>query len=300
MEYVNYCYYIFFAINFLVNEFTIIQDSKELFFQLEGGNEEINEKERRNFALLFEGIKTKLPKTEDDKIREKNKKKREFIESFISIRNQKKTKKRNSVFRFPQFNKEKSILFSNNNSILENNKKNKNDNYSKKNINANIISVSPFDNSSNSVLKNKSNILLLNKKQNFCTDIKINSMKSKSDKKYGMSHAYISQEDKGNDDYGHFSQNLNKFISEKKQNIKLESIPTKYLEKYISPCYFLISLFTKKSRIGKIFYIIKKFRKKLLSEEHIFRTHIFLYYFKQFFDVMESEKIDITELYNYL
>ena len=51
---------------------------------------------------------------------------------------------------------------------------------------------------------------------------------------------------------------------------------------------------------GKTFYIINKFRRKLISEEHIFKSHIFLYYFEKYFDLKKSEKIDIAELYSYL
>ena len=294
------CYYIFFALNFLINQFTIIQDSKLLFFQMKNVNAEINEKEKKNFAFLFEGIRSKYQNVEDGK--EKNNiisDQKNHIGSTLSKKKQKEIKgKFPPVFRFSQYKKDNVILL-NNNSLIENSKK---DNNSKKELNVNNISFSPltlFNNNSNNDIKNESKDILLSKVKNYYTDIKRNSMKNKSDEIFeDMSPELISQ--KKNDNYEYFSRNLSKFISEKKQNIKLESISTNVLEKYISPCYFIGSLFNKKSKSGKIFYIINKFRKKLLSEEHIFRTHIFLYYFKKFFDNIESENIDITELYNYL
>jgi hypothetical protein len=49
------------------------------------------------------------------------------------------------------------------------------------------------------------------------------------------------------------------------------------------------------------YYIsMENFRKKLLSEEHFFRTHNYLYLFEKSFELQESKKIDIIELYKNL
>lgn len=45
---------------------------------------------------------------------------------------------------------------------------------------------------------------------------------------------------------------------------------------------------------------MENFRKKLLSEEHFFRTHNYLYLFEKYFDLQESKKKDIIELYKNL
>ena len=46
--------------------------------------------------------------------------------------------------------------------------------------------------------------------------------------------------------------------------------------------------------------VLSRFRTKLLSEEHFFRTHNYLYLFEKCFDIQESQKIDIIELYKNL
>ena len=62
--------------------------------------------------------------------------------------------------------------------------------------------------------------------------------------------------------------------------------------------YLASLLFYKKPR--NYYSILEQFRKKLLSEEHFFRTHNFLYLFEKSFDLQESKKIDIIELYKNL
>ena len=100
--------------------------------------------------------------------------------------------------------------------------------------------------------------------------------------------------------YMHFSQHLNKFLLEKKRTIKVPELSIKYLKKYTSFCDYLISLICPKAKRGKAFYIINKFRRKLVSEEHLFNNQIFLYYLEKYFDINESEKIDFMDLYDYL
>ena len=295
------CYYIFFAVNFLINQFTIMQDSKRLFFQMKGGLAKINEEERRKFAFALEGVRSKFAKIQDNKeIINKIKNTKEEIES-TQYKNQKKILKgKRNFYRFSPFKKSKDVSLTINNNRFENDK---NDDYSKKDLNANNISFSLLnkrDNINDIKNENENEDIIPTKELNFKTVIKLSSEKNKPDPIFGIVPGLNTTVIKRNDDYTHFSQNLTKFISNKKNNIKLESVSTKDLENYTTPFYFLISLFSKKSKIGKTFYIINKFRKKLLSEEHIFRTHIILYYFEKFFDIIESEKIDITELYNYL
>ena len=62
---------------------------------------------------------------------------------------------------------------------------------------------------------------------------------------------------------------------------------------------FFTSLFCYKK--PRHYYLtLTMFRKKLLSEEHFFRTHNYLYLFEKCFDLQESKKIDIIELYKNL
>ena len=48
------------------------------------------------------------------------------------------------------------------------------------------------------------------------------------------------------------------------------------------------------------FAVLTRFREKLLGEEHSFRTNIFLYHLEKYFNIKETEKIDIYELYENL
>ena len=46
--------------------------------------------------------------------------------------------------------------------------------------------------------------------------------------------------------------------------------------------------------------VIDNFRKKLLSEEHLYRNHIDLYFLEKYFNLEKKEKIDINEIYKRL
>ena len=100
--------------------------------------------------------------------------------------------------------------------------------------------------------------------------------------------------------YTHFSQYLNQFLYEKRKTIKIPDLSRRYLKKYTSFYDYLISLICPEAKRGKAFYIINKFRKKLVSEEHLFNNQIFLYYLQKYFDINKSEKIDFMNLYDYL
>jgi len=63
--------------------------------------------------------------------------------------------------------------------------------------------------------------------------------------------------------------------------------------------FFKSLLICKKNYDNKI-YLINNFRLKLLSEEHLYRNHINLYLMQKMFQIDESYKFDIKELYNNL
>jgi hypothetical protein len=62
---------------------------------------------------------------------------------------------------------------------------------------------------------------------------------------------------------------------------------------------YIASLFCYKEPIN-YYLTMENFRKKLLSEEHFFRMNNYLYLFEKYFDLQESKKIDIIELYKHL
>ena len=101
----------------------------------------------------------------------------------------------------------------------------------------------------------------------------------------------------------HFSESFKNYIKKQKNNIKLEVLPASYLQEYVSFFYYLFSFliyFGKFTKKELPFYILDNFRKKLLSEEHLCRNQVVVYYLKKYFDIEESQKIDMIELYENL
>jgi hypothetical protein len=96
-----------------------------------------------------------------------------------------------------------------------------------------------------------------------------------------------------------FKALLKKFFNYKKKKFLYEKMAADNINNLFTLGNYLASLlFYKKPR--NYYLILEKFRKKLLSEEHFFRTHNFLYLFEKSFDLQETKKIDIIELYKNL
>ena len=290
-------YYIFFAINFISNKFKIMQDSKNLFFQIKNCKVSYKaEKEKSRFSSMSQIFKDiiynkpgnisssvdisktnnmmHLKKNINNKLSTEND---PNIKSFVENKNLNNYYNRissNSLSIFNPYTKK----FSN----LE-----KND--PKLNNEINNISLVPLiNNNKNDILKNN-------------IDIKNRSMDQKIRNEIKMEfNEDVIIKSPGKKNYIRFSQNLSKFINEKRQKIKVPDLSKRYLKKYTSFSDYIISIICPKANRGKVFYIINKFRKKLISEEHLFNNQIFIYYLEKYFDINESEKIDFMELYNYL
>ena len=84
-----------------------------------------------------------------------------------------------------------------------------------------------------------------------------------------------------------------KFYIDKKQNVNNFGKRIKYRD-------FIKSLFVFSNKYENKLWLLKKFRKKLLSEEHLYRAFINLYLIQKIFQIDESHKFDINELYNNL
>ena len=96
-----------------------------------------------------------------------------------------------------------------------------------------------------------------------------------------------------------FKALLSKYFDYKKNSFIYEKMNIKNIEGILTFRSFLISFFCYK-RPNDYFFILNKFRRKLLSEEHFFRSQNYLYLFEKYFDLRESKKIDIIELYKNL
>ena len=292
-------YYIFTGINAIPNGFKITQDSKNLFFQMTKANIK-EEKEKVNFGSMSQIFRENIcNKTINNSTFLNNSKIMNSMEQQSKKDSSIKTAKTQSYTNIKHFNKNK-----NNNENFEINRastrrlskfniyRNKTVNFEKKIIKVNdeidSISVIPLIennniNSRNSIIKTKTmdDHKIINEiKLDFHDDIIDKSPEKKN--------------------YIHFSQNLSKFILEKRKSIKKPEISSNDLKQFTSLYYFIISIICPKAKKAEFFYIINKFRKKLISEEHLFNNQIFLYYLEKYFDINESEKIDFMELYNYL
>ncbi len=56
----------------------------------------------------------------------------------------------------------------------------------------------------------------------------------------------------------------------------------------------------KDANVKNCLNIIEEFRKKLLSEEHLYKSHLDLYFLEQYCNSQNIDKIEINEIYNRL
>ena len=84
-------------------------------------------------------------------------------------------------------------------------------------------------------------------------------------------------------------------ISEAKDNLL-----TNFILKKIKHVDFFKSLFICNGKNENKINLINSFRNRLLSEEHLYRNHINLYLIQKIFQIEDSYKFDIKELYNNL
>lgn len=288
-------YYIFYSLNFIYNRYIVIQDCNKSFFR------KYNSEDIRNSLI-----------------------KSKFLKYVNSIRDEVKSKyhsknekfKRNSLF-----NNDSSKVFKNN-EIIKNDNKNKIKSFkteinSDKNVinglkynnnnnnlnNNNLINLSNsndlmFTDSKNIIYNNANNIKIYNKKISISKDkLKINENNSK--KKEELMSCCFHESDKNNNIYYQFSQQLKEFINHKRKTFKIEQLNEKILKKYITFFNYLMS-FTGNEYRKRGFEVLNRFREKLLSEEHLFRINIFLYHLEKYFNIKETDKIDILELYENL
>ena len=296
-------YYIFFAINFISNKFKIMQDSKNLFFQISNNK---SEKEKIHFSSMSQLFK--------DIIYTKH----------VKVSSSKDIRKTNTIFKLKKVYTHNKISKAKNNPNIKDCNENKNNNNNNKKFHYNKNSthslsiITPYRRTTT----NLNNILKLNNEANNISSIPLIDNNNVNNKNYFVNNNInnhnrsmdqkiksevrkefnenINNGSSGVKNYKHFSQNLNKFLHEKRQTIKVPELSKRYLKKYTSFYDYMISFVCPKAKRGKVFYIINKFRKKLISEEHLFNNQIFLYYLEKYFDINESEKIDFMELYNYL
>ena len=97
--------------------------------------------------------------------------------------------------------------------------------------------------------------------------------------------------------YYQFVIQLQKYISHKNKEIKVEPLDSNLISRYITFLNYLLFRVGNKNH-KKIFFILSRFRKKILGEENLFRSKIDLYHLEKYFNLKENKKPDIIELYN--
>ena len=291
-------YYIFYVINFIVTEFTIMHDSKDLFFKSE--DNAYTEKEqikKNNFNSVLNSIREDLNKS----FKSSNKK-----NNYSNINSENKMLE-NALPRLSKISGRYKIApypRIRNKTLKSVNKK-----QFKAIEEINNLSVAPLNivvNNHNNYGNRKHNSLSF--RNNIKNDAKFNNLDILKQNIVDQSQSIIHKRNLNINEsininvnalnYEFFLQNFSKFISEKKQEFKLEELSVKYLEKYMSFFYYVISLFTSNKKQNKCFFILDKFRRRILSEEYLFKTNVLLYQLKRYFDIRYSKIIDIGELYN--
>ena len=319
-------YYLFFGINFFYNRFTIINDTKRLFFQLNN-----NERANRNIQILrFSKAVNSLRRVSSKIVYRLNEKDKKKFNSMVQINSNSLSKcnifKRlaknvsdSNLKRYVDIDNSRNLsLYP---SIRNLNKFGLNDNsnddqYMKKFNNKILVEdlCSSFMNIKSKSEEKKKNEENQNLNLNVINNNK--SPKIKPDdilennngrRKLSVQNGIISMLEKDiindneatDEDIMYLKILFQKYFHHKKKSFVYEKTTLEEINKFFSLKKYIYSPFCDK-RAKRYHYVMDKFRVKLLSEEHFFRTHNYLYLFEKCFDLEESKKIDIIELYKNL
>ena len=325
-------YYVFFGINFFYNRFTIINDTKRLFFQLNN-----NERANRNIQILhFSKAVNSLRRVSSKvvhRLKDKDKKKYNSMEPNNSYSNSncnifkrfaKNVSDSNLKRYFDIDNSQNISLYP---SIHNLNQFRANDNSNEGLCMRRFNNILLKEDLCSSIMDNKSKSEE-NKKNEENTNINIKAMKNiKTDKfpkinppdilqiknaqrKLSVQNGIVSMLEKieindnnrsnaTDEDIMYLKILFQKYFQHKKKTFVYERTTIEEINKFFSFKKYIYSPFCNK-RAKRYHYVMDKFRVKLLSEEHFFRTHNYLYLFEKCFDLQESKKIDIIELYKNL
>ena len=264
-------YYIFYSLNYLHNKFIILQDCNKLFFKIY--NKDYYEKEdsykRKKFINFVKSI------------REEIQKKRKNFQLKRKAKNNKINDPKNNNINIRNIKIIKTDIHSNKN-IIKTINKNKNDLINDSNIFSNSNDLI-MDMPKNHIFPSSKNINVIRNKL-----INLNENKNKDG---------INQKNKKDFLYYQFSYQIQEFIFHKNNEMKFEPLNQNVISQFITFFnYFLSSIGNKNA--NRIFFILNKFRQKILGEENLFRSKIILYHLEKYFNIREIEKIDILELYN--
>ena len=209
----------------------------------------------------------------------------------------KEDKKKNG-FRYSMFDPKRTVIilpknrdYYHLNNIIKNNKENisveKNEN--------NMMTIGNANNNNNTsyskkitFIDNRDRLYNFKKNYNFAENVKaFNFLKNKKN---------TLKEDNNNSSFNIISPEKNSKLNENKKLVKVNK-EKYYIEKLTFKAYIIFMCSRSKRRD---ILIVQQFRKKLLSEEHFFKSHLFLYLIIQKIKIDKDDKSDIKELYSEL
>ena len=313
-------YYVFFGINYLFNRFTIINDTKKLIFTLHNDEKVNGGKEIKKFTNIVKNVRygqinninsidiIKASSYSDKKgmITDPKNMKHRLTNNFQESSFFQKSINNKSLDVFP-FMSDKSINFYSNkknfindsDSINEKHEDNNDKNEGKKII----IKSLEFQNENGKQNKKSENLQresILNKsnrkeKSDFINILNVSqNIKNKNNNHYNFpSHEIVDK------DILDFKALLKKYFDYKKKFFVYEKMKAEKFTQFLNLRNYMASLFCYKKAKNYIL-TLANFRKKLLSEEHFFRAQNYLYLFEKTFELKESRKIDIIELFKNL
>ena len=176
--------------------------------------------------------------------------------------------------------------------IIDNNKNEFFSNHNLSNSNYLIIDLPKKKNyiSKNSnIIKDRQNILCL--KDNY------DENKKNKEEKISNENSLSKQNKKKDFLYYQFMYQLQEYFYHKNSELITEPLNQIIISRFITFCNYLMS-FTGHIKKKRIFFILNKIREKIISEENLFKTKINLYHLERYFNIRDTEKIDILELYN--
>lgn len=257
--FVQLFHFIFYIINFIYNQYITLVDCNKTLFRLTSVEDP---RDKHIKKILFDDIVTireEIKFKEDSRILEE-------------------MQKRDSIYITKRARQKKKSL--------------KSENEGKKSI-----SGEQSDNKNN--LSNSNDMMNLGNNDSAMNNITvIKNIKGKHlNKNYSYSSNNINDINKINEKLTiQFSSQINDYLRYKNKNLKTEPLNSNVTSQFISFYNFIMSFFNHQYK-KRIFFVLKIFRKKVLSEEHIFRSNIILYHLEKYFDIKETKKIDILDLY---
>ena len=144
------------------------------------------------------------------------------------------------------------------------------------------------------IIKNQTNIDILRSQRKIVRVVDNFKNNEKTNKRREV---YKNRSSKFSFLYYQFAYQIQEYIYHKNNEFKEEPLTANILSQYLTFYNYILSLVGNENK-NRAFFILNKFREKILSEENLFRTKIYLYHIEKYFNLKEVQKTDILELYS--